>query len=207
VRVNEVFTSIQGEGPGAGRVATFVRLSGCNLNCSFCDSKYANHVWMTLPAQEVANAVIRTKVRYAVITGGEPLMQEDVWELLHHLVNAGIYVDVETNGTFDPNNIPGVRYIVSPKDLDTASRWLNIRLPLVFKFVVDPDTLYKFIAWVKTHELNGVYFMPKTCNIKGKWECMVEEMTAMGRIVQSELIKNKVDGYVCTRLQNLYRVR
>ena len=215
MKVNEYFVSIQGEGPESGRRALFIRFSGCNLNCGWCDSKYALYTWIETPVREILDLVVRSKCQYIVLTGGEPTIQTDLHILLDYLSHESIQVDVETNGTHLPDKWrPGVRYIVSPKDLTTAQDWINYydnnlnqETNWVFKFVVDIDHMDDIFTFVRNMCPNPVWFMPLTTNIKGKPDCMIDEMVTTGRIVQSEMIKRGIDGYLCTRLQNLYRVR
>lgn len=218
MKVNEYFVSIQGEGPESGRRALFIRFSGCNLKCEWCDSKYANHTWMEIPAPEIVDLIFRSNYRYVVLTGGEPTIQADLNILLDYLAHECIQVDVETNGTHLPDKFrTGVRYIVSPKSLDVTNDWIsyyasnpNQETNFVFKFVVDISDMDELFNWVKAQYGgygNPSWFMPLTTNIKGKPDCMIDEMVITGRIVQSEMIKRGIDGYLCTRLQNLYRVR
>lgn len=112
--VNEIFYSIQGEGRHAGRPAVFVRFSGCNLRCPFCDTDFKNHEGLT--ESDIVQRVreIGGPCRFVVLTGGEPALQVD-WFLLTEFHNAGYEVAMETNGT---QPVPtGVDWVtVSPKD-------------------------------------------------------------------------------------------
>jgi len=96
VKVCEIFVSIQGEGLDIGRPMVFVRLSGCNLRCTFCDTQYAWTESKEMTAAEIASEIYRTGCRNICITGGEPLLQ-DLTELLDLLRHR--YVTIETNGT------------------------------------------------------------------------------------------------------------
>lgn len=95
-RVNEIFYSLQGEGFHTGTPAVFLRFSGCNLACSFCDTDFAAFTEMTL--DQIMAEVSAFKTRHIVLTGGEPLLQVDS-ALLEALKEAGFYIQVETNGT------------------------------------------------------------------------------------------------------------
>lgn len=95
-RINEIFNSIQGEGAHAGRNATFVRFSGCNLNCSFCDTSHQQGAWME--ASRILELCERFATRFVVLTGGEPTIW-DLTPLLDKLHENGFFVAMETNGT------------------------------------------------------------------------------------------------------------
>jgi len=103
LKVNEIFTSIQGEGLHTGQLVTFIRLQGCNLDCPWCDTKYALD---KNKGQEMSiDAILKeipTQFKHIVITGGEPFFQ-DISELITRLNAKKHYVQVETNGTlFNP---------------------------------------------------------------------------------------------------------
>lgn len=112
LRVNEIFYSLQGEGHFTGTPAVFVRLSGCNLRCPFCDTDHHASVGMTYA--QVVERVVAFPSRHVVVTGGEPSMQltDGFIEALHA---AGCFVQVETNGTLPLP--PSVDWVTcSPKD-------------------------------------------------------------------------------------------
>ena len=102
MRISEIFRSIQGEGRSQGLITTFVRLSGCNLNCSWCDTPYAREGGKEVPAGDIFQAVEFSSCSRVCITGGEPLVQRDeVGSLVKQLDEAGYEVEIETNGTID----------------------------------------------------------------------------------------------------------
>lgn len=102
MRVNEIFTSIDGEvsGWGQGRLTTFIRFQGCNLNCSYCDTKYAipKEGGKNLTIQEIIER-IPVGCNGITLTGGEPLLQQDIWKLIDRLVELDKKVSIETNGS------------------------------------------------------------------------------------------------------------
>ncbi|MCR4659122.1 MAG: 7-carboxy-7-deazaguanine synthase QueE [Bacteroidales bacterium] len=113
LKVNEIFYSLQGEGCNSGRPAVFVRLSGCNLNCPFCDTMHTTGQPMT--EADIVAAVAAYETSWVVITGGEPALQLNA-ELVDGLHRAGKTVAVETNGTLPlPPQVDWVT--LSPKDL------------------------------------------------------------------------------------------
>ena len=99
MKVCEIFTSIQGESSYAGLPCTFIRLSGCNLRCSYCDTEYAYNAGMELTEDEIINELSLVGVNLVEITGGEPLLQEGAHHLIERLLNDGHRVLVETNGS------------------------------------------------------------------------------------------------------------
>ena len=118
-RVNEIFTSIDGEVNGfhQGRVSTFVRFQGCNLNCTYCDTEKAKLAGrgeqMTL--NEVFNKIFAIGIKKVTITGGEPLVQKDLYSLITALVHHGFLVSIETNGSFPIIPMKGVSYVMDYK--------------------------------------------------------------------------------------------
>ncbi len=113
MKVNEIFYSLQGEGFYSGTPAVFVRFSGCNLRCPFCDTQHESGREMT--EEEIVGAVAGCPARLVVITGGEPALQLTT-SLVDKLHSAGKYVAVETNGTRPlPENVDWIT--LSPKDI------------------------------------------------------------------------------------------
>ncbi len=99
--VNEIFSSIQGESSYAGRPCVFVRLTGCNLRCSYCDTTFAYHEGERMGIGEIVARVRRYGVPLVEVTGGEPLLQEETPALIKELLDHGCRVLLETNGTLD----------------------------------------------------------------------------------------------------------
>ncbi len=100
--VVEKFVSINGEGPRAGELAAFIRFRRCNLNCSYCDTRWANTGSAPaemLTASELTEWVNSTGVTNVTLTGGEPLLQQDIGELTDMLISSGHFVEIETNGS------------------------------------------------------------------------------------------------------------
>src|ERR1700682_4893201 len=104
--INEIFYSIQGESTRAGRPCVFVRLTACDLRCSWCDTAYAFHEGQTRPVGEVVAAVERYECPLVEITGGEPLLQEEVYELMDRLLALGRTVLLETGGHRPITRVP-----------------------------------------------------------------------------------------------------
>lgn len=101
LKVNEIFYSIQGESSWAGRPCAFVRLTGCNLRCIYCDTQYAYEegTWLEIP--EIVRQISAFDCRLVEVTGGEPLLQEQTPALIRNLLDQDFTVLLETNGSLD----------------------------------------------------------------------------------------------------------
>ncbi len=104
--VNEIFYSIQGESLYAGRPCVFVRLAGCNLRCTYCDTRYAYFEGRSMDIEEIVAAVKSYDFPLVEITGGEPLMQAETPALVQRLIDDGLEVMMETNGTLPIDRVP-----------------------------------------------------------------------------------------------------
>ena len=108
--VNETFLSIQGESTHAGRLCFFIRLAGCNLNCSYCDTDYARDAdsGTSMTIEHIVSQATLSKVRLVEITGGEPLSHANTPVLCQALLDEGMEVMVETNGSLPLSLLPPV---------------------------------------------------------------------------------------------------
>jgi len=105
--VNEIFHSIQGESTYSGRPCIFVRLTGCNLRCSYCDTRYAYEEGVRMEISEIIDRVAGYKCPLIEITGGEPLLQSETPLLISRLIENGYEVMMETNGSLDISGVDG----------------------------------------------------------------------------------------------------
>ena len=127
LRVSEIFHSLQGEADAVGWRSVFVRLTGCPLRCSWCDTAYAFHggEWRTI--DEVLAEVARHRVRHVCVTGGEPLAQRRCLVLLERLCDAGYDVSLETSGALDVGAVDArVRKVVDLKAPGSAEHARNL---------------------------------------------------------------------------------
>jgi 7-carboxy-7-deazaguanine synthase len=104
--INEIFHSIQGESTHAGQLCVFVRLTACDLRCTWCDTPYAFHEGRKMSVDEVVAAVEAFGSPLVEITGGEPLLQDDVYPLMDRLLAAGRTVMLETGGHRPTTRVP-----------------------------------------------------------------------------------------------------
>lgn len=103
LNVSEIFRSILGESTRAGFPCTFVRLGGCNLDCAYCDTRYAREEHTAMPFETVVEKAIALRAQdwLICVTGGEPLLQAEALELVTRLADEGLTVLLETNGSLD----------------------------------------------------------------------------------------------------------
>ena len=98
MRVNEIFYSLQGESSYSGWPCAFIRLTGCNLRCTYCDTQYAFYEGTEMSVAEILAKIEAYPTRLVLVTGGEPMLQEQVHELLEKLIGGGYAVLLETGG-------------------------------------------------------------------------------------------------------------
>lgn len=101
LRITEIFLSLQGEANTVGRPTTFVRLTGCPLRCTYCDTAYAFSGGESMSLDAIVNRVQEEGAQYVTVTGGEPLAQPACTELLRRLCDLGLSVSLETSGALD----------------------------------------------------------------------------------------------------------
>ena len=162
--INEIFHSVQGESTYAGRPCVFVRLTACDLRCTWCDTAYAFHEGSKRSLDEVIGEVDRFGCSLVEVTGGEPLLQEDVYPLMQTLLERGKTVLLETGGHRSTERVPvDVVTILDVKcpgsgevernDWDNLAR---LRAHDEVKFVVKDRIDYEFARDViARHELFG----------------------------------------------------
>ncbi|OLZ41582.1 radical SAM protein [Natrinema saccharevitans] len=143
--INELFHSLQGEGTLAGVPSTFVRTSGCNLRCWFCDSYHTSweptHAWLGL--EEILAEIGTRDADHVVLTGGEPLLHQESVDLLEALDERGYHTTVETNGTI---------YRDAPIDLASISPKLESSTPTPERAPADADAG----EWETRHERDRI---------------------------------------------------
>ena len=105
--INEIFYSIQGESTFAGRPCVFVRLTGCDLRCAWCDTPYAFYEGRKVSVEDVLQQVEKYGCPLVEVTCGEPLLQDDVYPLMERLIERGRTVLLETGGQVDISRVPG----------------------------------------------------------------------------------------------------
>jgi len=116
LRINEIFSSIQGESTRSGLPCTFVRVAGCNLRCAYCDTKYAYEGGRVMTVRQILDAVRALGLPLVEVTGGEPLAQPAVHDLTLQLLEEGYQVMLETNGSFGVDGLdPRIMVVMDVK--------------------------------------------------------------------------------------------
>ncbi|MGH9864361.1 MAG: radical SAM protein [Candidatus Acidiferrales bacterium] len=193
--ITEIFKSIQGESSYAGLPCIFVRLTGCNLRCKWCDTAYAFHGGTKYSLEEILERVDKFSrkqenstegnVRLVEITGGEPLLQSETPELAQRLLDAGYTVLIETSGERDISKLP--REVVKIVDVKCPDSGESGKFDLAnlealerkdeIKFVIASRRDYDFAReFIAEHRLNQkvheILFSPVFADPAGEWPAM-----------------------------------
>jgi 7-carboxy-7-deazaguanine synthase len=168
LKLNEIFFSIQGESTQAGRPCIFIRLTGCKLRCTYCDTKYSYFEGDEVTIPQILEKIKAYPCKLVEVTGGEPMEQKETPELLKALLAAGYEVMLETDGVEDLSVVPeGVRIIMDVKtpgskmaNPKSAKNLVNLRPGDEIKFVLCDEADYEFSK--KFIETNGLKDKPFT---------------------------------------------
>jgi len=172
IKVNEIFYSIQGESSFAGLPCVFIRFTHCNLRCNYCDTEYAFYDGKELTIDEIIKEVDQYKCHLVEITGGEPLLQENIYPLIQDLFNHNYEVLLETGGHLDISQIDKrVKIIMDIKcpssgesDKVLWSNLENLNSTTELKFVIgdknDFDWSISVIEKNKLNQKNKIIFSP-----------------------------------------------
>jgi len=172
IRITEIFYSLQGESYYVGLPTVFIRLTGCPLRCSYCDTAYAFHGGEKMTIEDVIAEVARYETRYVTVTGGEPMAQGMCVELLDALVEKNYRVSLETSGAIDLKKVNSA--VVKVMDLKVPSsqekhrnRYENLAYLTKkdqIKFVIGDEQDYQWskeqLVQYKLSEICEVLFSP-----------------------------------------------
>jgi 7-carboxy-7-deazaguanine synthase len=169
MKICEIFTSIQGESTFAGLPCTFVRLSGCNLRCVYCDTKYSYDEGIEMEIGDILQRVASAGVRLVEITGGEPLLQgEETLFLIRGLLDSGYEVLVETNGSMNIRELDKRATVIL--DMKTPCSSMSDKMDFTNLEVVKNTDEVKFVIcsrddyeWSK--KIISQYGLEKKCRV------------------------------------------
>ena len=163
LRINEIFYSIQGESSRIGMPTVFVRLTGCPMRCTYCDTAYAFHEGQQKEIEEIIQEIKKFDTNYVTVTGGEPLAQKNCIDLMNQLCELGYQVSLETGGALDIKDVHSKVKIIldvkTPKsNEDKNNFWPNlakIKLNDEIKFVIQD---FEDFSWsvdiIEKYQLN-----------------------------------------------------
>lgn len=197
MKVIEIFKSINGEGLKQGELALFIRLALCNLRCSYCDTTYSfnNPSFKNMSIDEIVAIAKDSNIKNITLTGGEPLLSNEVRDLTTSLSNEGFNIEIETNGSID---------ILPFKDINNVSFTLDYKCPSSneedkmnlknYNYITKKDSV-KFVVGNKI-DLEKAYKIIKTYDLINKTNCMFSPV--FGKIDTSDIvdfmINNNING-------------
>jgi len=168
IKINEIYKSIQGESSYSGLPCTFIRLTYCNLRCSYCDTEYAFHDGKDMEISKIIEKVNELNCNLVEVTGGEPLVQDGCINLLDALIKNNNKILLETGGALTIKNVPkNVRIILDIKcpssNMSDKNLWSNLKL-------LKPSDEIKFVIGDKkdylwTKEIIEKYNLTRNFNV------------------------------------------
>jgi len=195
MKVCEIFTSIQGESSYAGMPCTFIRMAGCNLRCSYCDTTYAYDESIELSENEILNEVTLIGTNLVTITGGEPLLQEGTFHLVERLIGEGHKVLIETNGTLSIKDIDSRAIIVL--DVKTPGSGMSEDMDVSNCDYIKPSDEVKFVITDRT-DYEWSKDIIRKYNLKPR--CQILFSPAFGMLTPELLIKWMLEDRLDVRL-------
>ncbi|UCB57988.1 MAG: radical SAM protein [Thermoplasmatales archaeon] len=171
MKINEIFYSIQGEGKLSGIPTIFIRVSGCNLRCSYCDTQYAYDNGTEMDINNIINEIKKYHCNNVCLTGGEPLLYSNIKELITKLINNKYKVSIETNGSINIIPILKTNILIS-LDIKCPSSKMDGKMILEnltllkkkdqLKFIIKNKQDYDYAKKIiETKKLNcDVFFQP-----------------------------------------------
>jgi 7-carboxy-7-deazaguanine synthase len=167
MRVTEIFFSIQGEGTRAGRPCAFVRFTGCDLRCGYCDTAYAFHGGEDMSRADIIAALERYPCKLVLLTGGEPMLQRELPDLARDLLGRGYEVTVETHGQRPLDALP--RDVVRIVDVKTPGSG-EVATDLGYLDRLAPHDEVKFVVcseddWLWSLDVIRRYRLDRRCAV------------------------------------------
>lgn len=186
----EIFHSVDGEGKRAGELVTFIRLAGCNLRCSYCDTMYAHSEESGIPSliSEIALVAKAYGDNKVTLTGGEPLIHRNVYTLLNTLVKMGIEVNIETNGSVNvleaKNIFEGTSSFIT-MDVKGPSSGMVDKNNLLNLNLLDEKDVVKFVVGSEK-DLKYMYDVMKPFDFAPRFQWYISPV--FGQIEPSEIV-------------------
>ena len=216
MKISELFFSIQGEGELTGVPSVFVRTSGCNLRCRWCDTKYAS--WKpegeNVTINDLVDKVCSYPARHVVISGGEPMIAKGIEEFTHLLKESGKHITIETAGTISPNGIQCDLASLSPKLSDSTPKEGDINKEWIDRHEskrLDYDILSE---WVNSYNFQLKFVVSKEEEIKEiqnvinriEGKIIPEKVLLMPEGVDPDTLRSRYDLLIDLCKENGYRL-
>ena len=172
MKINEIFYSIQGEGKWTGLPNIFIRTSGCNLRCSFCDTTYAYDDGKEMSIDKISSKISKYPCKYICITGGEPLLQNETLDLIDYLLKNNYKICIETNGSISIQKISNKKSLMISLDIKCPSSKMHeynqfenislLRKNDQLKFVIKDKDDYNYAKKIvnKYKPVCNIFFQP-----------------------------------------------
>lgn len=197
LKINEIYHSIQGESTFAGRPCVFVRLTYCNLRCTYCDTEYAFYEGKDYSIEQVIDEIVKYNCRLVEITGGEPLVQmHECLELMNRLSEIGYEVMIETGGSLPIKDIdPRVKIIMDLKCPSSGMEKKNLYENLEY---LKPNDELKFVIGNR-EDYDWSVSKLKQYNLQGK--CIILFSVVFGNLEPVDLVNWILEDKLDARFQ------
>lgn len=201
LKINEIFFSIQGESSLVGWPTVFIRTSGCNLRCTYCDTTYAYYEGKQMSHDDIMAELKKHPARHVCLTGGEPLLQKESLKLMTALCDAGYAVSLETSGSISCKAVDSrVLKVIDVKTPDSGAADSfnpeNLQLAAVnteFKFVICSENDFEWAEnFISEHRLNEKYavlYSPSFGCVEPQW--LAEKILNAGSTARLQLQLHK----------------
>ena len=216
MKISELFFSIQGEGELTGVPSVFVRTSGCNLRCRWCDTKYAS--WKpegeNVTINDLLDKVCSYPARHVVISGGEPMIAKGIKDFTRLLKDSGKHITIETAGTIAPNGIQCDLASLSPKLSDSTPKEGDISKEWIDRHESKRLDYGILSEWVNSYNFQLKFVVSKEEEIKEiqnvisriKGKILPEKVLLMPEGIDSDTVRSRYDLLIDLCKENGYRL-
>jgi 7-carboxy-7-deazaguanine synthase len=180
VMINEIFYSIQGEGRLMGLPTIFIRTTGCNLRCSYCDTTYAYDEGSEKSITEILKNISRYKCQNVCVTGGEPLIQQNIYCLLQNLSKQNYHICLETNGSKSIRSYQDINNLMISMDVKCPTSTMHEKMDVTNLSILRPQDQLKFVIGSKND-----YQYAKRIIIRYPQKCVIYFQPVFGFSIQS----------------------
>ncbi len=199
IKINEIFYSLQGEGSDAGLPTIFIRFTGCNLRCNYCDTRYAFYEGKYMTIDEIMESVKKWSCKRVCITGGEPLLQKNVYALIDELLREGYEVSIETNGSISIMKLSKMNVKIK-MDIKLPSSGMHDKMLFGNISLLRGSDELKFIIWNKQD-----YEYAKDIIARYKPRCQIIMQPVWGSKIKLAdwILKDEIDARFSIQLHKI----